>query len=57
MPLKMPTGSICPLETLMELSDFLALLLACAVVIAGAWFVAEIAWWLIDGDKSDECGH
>ena len=54
MPLKMPTGSICRLETLMELSDFLALLLACAVVIAGAWFVAEIAWWLIDGDKSDE---
>lgn len=53
MPLKMPTGSICPLETLMELSDFLALLLACMVVVAGAWFVAEIAWWLMQGENDE----
>ena len=53
MPLRTPTGSICRLETPMELHDFLALLLACAVVIAGAWFVAEIAWWLMQGGDDD----
>lgn len=38
----------------MGLSGVVLLFAACAVVIAGAWFLAEIAWWLIDGDNTDE---
>ncbi len=38
----------------MDLSVVFLLFAACGVVIAGAWFVAEIAWLMIDGDD-DEC--
>lgn len=38
----------------MDLSGAVILLAACAVVIAGAWFVSEIFWWLLNGEGSDD---
>ena len=37
----------------MDLSGAVLLLAACAVGIAGAWFVSEIFWWMIDGDDDE----
>ena len=42
----------------MSLGDFIALFIALfgavAVVVAAAWFAAEVFWWLIGGDEGDE---
>ena len=38
----------------MGLIDFIALFGAVAVVVAAAWFAAELFWWLIGGDEGDE---
>jgi hypothetical protein len=34
-----------------NLGDFIALFGAVAVVVAAAWFAAELFYWLIDGDE------
>ena len=38
----------------MNLGDFIALFGAVAVVVAAAWFAAEVFWWLIGEEDSDE---
>jgi hypothetical protein len=38
----------------MGLIDFIALFGAVAVVVAAAWFAAEVFWWLIGEEDSDE---
>lgn len=37
----------------MLLIDFIALFCAVAVVVAAAWFAAEVFWWLIGVDEED----
>ncbi len=37
----------------MDLSGVVLLFAACGVVIVAVWFVAEVAWWLIDGDRDE----
>ena len=37
----------------MGLIDFIALFGAVAVVVAAAWFAAEVFWWLIGEDDND----
>jgi hypothetical protein len=34
----------------MDLAGVFLLFAACGVVVAAAWFVAEIAWWMMRGD-------
>ena len=41
-------------ERVVNLGDFIALFGAVAVVVAAAWFAAEVFWWLIDEEDSDE---
>ena len=41
-------------ERTVSLGDFIALFGAVAVVVAAAWFAAELFWWLIGGDEGDE---
>jgi len=38
-------------ERIVNLGDFVALFGAVAVVVAAAWFAAELFYWLIDGDE------
>lgn len=38
----------------MGLIDFIALFGAVAVVVVAAWFAAEVFWWLIGEEDSDE---
>ena len=38
----------------MGLIDFIALFAAAGVVVAAAWCAAEVFWWLIGEEDSDE---